>query len=117
MAFPKLFFLSQSVISVLLIPKILLLVKQIRSRTSQINNLRTSIPILLQPRTLETIESITDPFSAAHDTFVLVVSKGTFVADSNKSCWTDVGIAYGTFTVAFVAESTDGYAGDLATHY
>lgn len=42
------------------IPKILLLVEQIRPRTPQVDNLRTSIPILLQPRTFETVESVRD---------------------------------------------------------
>lgn len=46
-----------------------LLIKQIRSRTSQINNLRTSIPILLQPRTIRTIISITNTLSTTNNTF------------------------------------------------
>lgn len=41
-----------------MIPEILLLIKQICPRTSQIDNLRTSIPVLLQPRTLKTVESV-----------------------------------------------------------
>ena len=43
-----------------MVPKVLLLVKQIRPRTAQIDNLRTPIPILLQPRTLEAVESVRD---------------------------------------------------------
>ena len=43
-----------------MIPKILLLVKEIRPRTTQVDNLRTPIPILLQPRAFETVESVRD---------------------------------------------------------
>ena len=46
-----------------MVPKILLLVKQIRPRTPQIDNLRAPIPILLQPRTLEAVERVRDALS------------------------------------------------------
>ena len=41
-----------------MIPEILLLVEQIRPTTTQIYNLRTSIPVLLQARTLEAVEGV-----------------------------------------------------------
>lgn len=66
-----------------MIPIILLLIKQIRPRTPQINNLRTPIPILLRPRALETIKSIAYPLTTTDDTFVLVVPEAAFVADSD----------------------------------
>ena len=43
---------------VLVIPEILLLVEQIRPRTTQVDDLRTPVPILLQARTLEAIEGV-----------------------------------------------------------
>lgn len=43
-----------------MIPKILLLVEQIRPRTAQVDNLRTPIPILLQSRALEAVERVRD---------------------------------------------------------
>ena len=43
-----------------MIPKILLLVKEIRPRTAQVDDLRTPIPILLQPRTLEAVKGVRD---------------------------------------------------------
>ena len=43
-----------------MIPKILLLVKQIRPRTAQIDNLRAPVPILFQPRALEAVEGVRD---------------------------------------------------------
>lgn len=43
-----------------MIPKILLLVKQIRPRTAQIDNLRAPIPIFFQPRALEAVEGVRD---------------------------------------------------------
>ena len=92
------------------------LVKQIRPRASQINNLRTPIPILLEARTLEAIKRITDPLTTADDAFVLVVAKGALVADAHEGCGADVGVADGAFAVAFVAEAADGDAGLLAAH-
>lgn len=103
--------------SISLVPKILLLVEQIRPATSQINDLRTPVPILLQPRTLETVERITDPLSTANDAFVLVVAEGALVADADEGGGADIGVADGTFAVAFVAEAADGDAGCFAAHY
>jgi len=102
---------------VLRIPKILLLVKQIRPRTAQINNLRTPIPIFLQARTFKTVESVGNSFAAAHDAFVLVVAERAFVADAGEGCGAHVGVADGTFAVAFVAETAEGDAGGFAAHY
>ena len=45
-----------------------LLIKQICPRTPQINNLGTSIPILLQSRTIRTIIRITNPLSPTNNT-------------------------------------------------
>ena len=120
-----------------MIPEIFLLVEQIRSRTAQIDNLRTPIPIFLQPRTFETVESVRDALfplplasirppregreeaylSATDNTFILVVAKGAFVTDTDKCCGTHVAIADGAFAVTFVAETTDCYAWLLTTHY
>lgn len=65
-----------------MISKILLLIKQIRPTTPQINNLGTPIPILLQPRALEAIKSVADAFAAAYNAFVLVVAERALVADA-----------------------------------
>lgn len=87
-----------------MIPKILLLVEQVGSRASQVNDFRTSISILFQPCTLETIKSITDSFSTTYYAFVLVITEGTFVADSNKCSRSYVGVANWAFSIAFVAK-------------
>ena len=42
----------------LVVPEVLLLVEQVRSRRSQIDDLWTPITILLEPRTFETVEGI-----------------------------------------------------------
>jgi hypothetical protein len=55
--------------------------------------------------------------TAAHDTLVLVVAEGTFVADSYESGGTNVGVAHWAFAVAFVAEAADGDTCLLAAHY
>ena len=99
-----------------MIPKILLLVKQIRPTAPQINNLRTPIPILFESCTLEAIKRIRDPLTTTDDAFVLVVSKRTFVADADECGGADVAVADGAFAVAFVAEAAHGYAGLFAAH-
>ncbi|ODH21615.1 hypothetical protein ACO22_05636 [Paracoccidioides brasiliensis] len=91
--------------------------EQIRPRATQINNFRASIAILLQTRTLEAIKGVADPFASAHNAFILVVAERALIADTHKRCGPHVGIADGTFTVAFVTETADGDAGLLATHY
>lgn len=121
-----------------MIPKILLLVEQIRPRTAQVDNLRTPIPVLLQSGTFETIESVRDSLfphlheplfpqaregkgkaylSTAYNAFILIVAKGTFVADTDERCRTHVAIAHRAFAVTFITETTDCYAGLLAAHY
>jgi len=98
------------------IPEILLLIKQIRPRTAQINNLRTAIPILLQPRTLKAIKRIRDTLTTANHAFILIVPEAALVADADEGRGADVGVADGAFAVAFVAEAADGDAGLLAAH-
>lgn len=102
--------------TVSMIPKTLLLIKQIRPRTPQIDNLRTPIPILLQPRTLKAIERIADPLATTHNALILVIAKGALVANAYESGGTHIGVADGAFAVAFVAESADGDAGLFAAH-
>ena len=100
-----------------MIPKILLLIKQIRPRAAQINNLRTAIPILLQARTLETIKRVADALATAHHALILVVAEAALVADAHEGRRPHVGVAHGTLAVALVAEPADGDAGLLAAHY
>jgi len=99
-----------------MVPKILLLVKQIRPRATQINNLRTPIAILLEARALEAVERIRDPLAAAHNALVLVVAEGALVADAHERRGPHVAVADGAFAVAFVAEAADRYAGGFAAH-
>lgn len=106
-----------STISIRLIPEILLLVEQIRSRTSQVDDFRTPIPILFESGALKTVERIAYALSATDDTFVLVVAKRALVADTDERGGADVGVADGTLAVAFVAEAADGDARRFAAHY
>ena len=92
----------------------LLLIKQIGPRTPQIHNLRTPIAILLEPRTLGTVEGIADALAAAHDAFVGVVAETAFVADAGEGRGAHVAVADGAFAVAFVAEAREGDAGGFA---
>jgi len=100
-----------------MIPKILFLVEQIRPRTTQVDDLRTSIPILLQPRTLKAVERVRDTFATADYALVLVVAEGALVANAHQGCWTDVAVANWTLSVALVAKSADRNACCLAAHY
>ena len=100
-----------------MIPKILFLVEQIRPRAAQVDDLRTAIPILLQPRTFKAVERIADALAAADDALVLVVAEAAFVADAHQSCRAHVAVADGALAVAFVAEAADCYARLLAAHY
>lgn len=99
-----------------MISEILLLVEQIRPRTSQIYNLRTPITILFEPRALEAVERVTDTLATADDALVLVVTEGALVADAHEGRRPHVGIADGALAVALVAEPADGDAGLLAAH-
>lgn len=93
------------------------MVEQIRPRTSQVYNLWTAIPVLLETSALETIERITDPFASTDYAFVLVVAETALIADPSEGSGPYVGIADGTFPVAFVAETTERYTGCFAAHY
>ena len=98
------------------IPEILLLVKQVRPRASQVDDFRASISVFLQPRTFEAVEGVRDALPTADDTLILVVAERAFVADTGEGGWSYVRVADGAFAVAFVAEAADGYAGGFAAH-
>ena len=100
-----------------MIPKILLLVEQIRPRAPQIDDLRTPVPILLQARTLEAVEGGADALAAAHDALVLVVAEGALVADARQGRGPHVRVADGALAVAFVAEAADVDARQFAAHH
>ena len=99
-----------------MISKIFLLVEQICPGTSQIYNLGASVAIFLQAGAFEAVKSVTDPLTAADDTFVLVVAEGAFVANADEGSGSDVRVADWAFTVALVAKTTEGDAGCFATH-
>lgn len=99
-----------------MIPETFLLVEQIRPRTSQIDDLGASIAILLETRTFKAVERITDALATADHTLVLVVSERALVANADESRGAHVGIADGTFSVAFVTQTADRDAGLLAAH-
>ena len=89
----------------ILIPEVLFLVEQISSTRSQVDDLRTPIPIFLQSCTLEAVKGIADPLAAADDALVLVVAERAFIAYAREGGRTDIGIADGAFAVAFVAQA------------
>ena len=99
-----------------MIPKVLLLIKQIRSRTTQVYDLRTPIPIFFQSRALKAVERIRYSFTSAYDALVLVITEGAFVADARECGRSHVRIADRTLPVTFVAEPADGDARCFAAH-
>jgi hypothetical protein len=101
----------------LMIPKILLLVEQIRPTTAQIDNLGAPIAVLLEACTFEAVECIGDALTTAYDALVLVVAEGAFVADAGEGGGAHVGVADGAFAVTFVAQTADRNARLLAAHY
>lgn len=101
---------------VLVISEVLFLVEQICSRRSQVYNLWAPVAVLLQLRAFVTIVTVGYPFATADDALVLVVSEGTFVADTRKSGRADIAVTHGAFAIAFIAETSDGDAGLLAAH-
>lgn len=54
--------------------------------------------------------------AAAHYTLILVISEAAFVANSHQGCGPDVGVANGTFAIAFIAEPADGNTRLLPAH-
>lgn len=55
--------------------------------------------------------------ATADKAFVLVVSKGAFVANADEGCGADVTVAYRALAVALVAKTADGDTSCLAAHY
>jgi hypothetical protein len=100
----------------LVIPKILLLVEQIRPTTAEVYNLGAAIPVLFEARALEAVEGVGDALAAADDALVLVVAEGAFVADAGERGGAHVRVADGALAVALVAQAADRDAGLLAAH-
>ena len=92
------------------------LVKQISLRASQIDDLRTPIPVLFHLRTFSAIVRITNPRTAANHAPPLVGPVVALVADSNEGTGPHIRVADDAFTVALLAEAPDGDAGLLAAH-
>jgi len=99
-----------------MVPEILLLVEQIRPTTTQIDDFRTTIPILLQARALKTVERVAYSLSTADNALVLVVAEAALVADACDRRRADVGVADRALAVAFVAKPADGDARRFAAH-
>lgn len=106
----------QRAMSASMIAEILLLVEQVGSRTAQVDDLGAAVAVLLQASALEAVESVGDSLAAAHDTLVLVVAEGAFVADADEGGGADVAVTDGALSIALVAEAADGDSGLLPAH-
>ena len=47
----------------------------------------------------------------------MIIAETALFTDAHESCRTNIGIAYGTFAVAFIAKTSDGDTGLLPAHY
>jgi hypothetical protein len=97
-------------------PKILLLIKQIGTATTEVDDLGTAVAVALEPRALEAVEGVADALAAAHDALVLVVAEGALVADARQRRRPHVRVAHGALAVALVAQAADVDARKLAAH-
>lgn len=62
----------------------LALEKQICPRTAQVDNLRTTVSILLETCAFEAVKRVTDALTAAHDALVGVVAERALVANTHQ---------------------------------
>ena len=92
------------------------LVKQVRLRAAQIDDLRAPISVLFHLCAFSTIIGIGNPRTAANHAPPLIRPIIALVADSNEGTGSDIRIAHHTFAVAFFAEAPDGDARLLAAH-
>lgn len=99
-----------------MIPKVLLLVKQIGARRAEVDDLGTAVAILLEARALEAVEGVADALAAADDALVLVVAEGALVADAHERGRAHVRVADGALAVALVTQPAERDAGLLAAH-
>ena len=99
-----------------MISETFLLVEEIRPGAPEVDDLRTSISIFLQPRTFKAVKGVAYAFAATHDALVLVITKRTFVTNAYERCGTHIAVAYRTFAIAFVAEAPYRYTRLFTAH-
>lgn len=88
----------------------------VRPGAAQVDDLGAAVAVLLEARALVAVEGVADPFPAADDALILVVSEAALVADAHERRGPHVRVADGALAVALVAEAPDGDAGLLAAH-
>ena len=99
-----------------MIPKVLFLIKQIRPRRAEVDDLGTAIAILFEARAFEAVESVTNALAAADDALVLIVAEGALVADAHEGGRAHIRIANGALAVALVAQPAQRNARLLSAH-
>ena len=89
-------------------------IEEIRFGTAQVNNLRTTVAVLLLNCALLAIIGVGNARSSAYYAPSLVRSVIAFVADSDQRAGSYVGVANYTFSVALLAQTSYGDARLLA---
>lgn len=98
-------------------PVFLLLIKLINSDWAEIDDLRTTVTVFFLLYALPAVVGIRDSRSVADETAVLVRAVVALVTDSYQHHRTDIGVTDDALVVAFLAQSSDWYAGLLTAHY
>jgi len=83
-------------------------VEEIRFGAPKIDNLRTSVSVLLLYRAFLAVVSIGNAGSAVNHAPSLIRAVVTLVANSHERTWTHVRVANDAFSIALFAESADG---------
>ncbi len=89
-------------------------IEQVRLRATQVDDLGTSVPVLLLHGALLAVVGVGDAGAAADNAAPLVAPVVALVADTHQRAWAHVGVANDAATVALLTKATDGHAGLLA---
>jgi len=101
----------------LVISKVLLLVEEIRPRTSQVDNFGATIAVLFQSCAFKAIKRIRNTLPTTYNTLVLIVPKRALIAYADQSSGSNVAVANGALAITFVAQTANSNAGLLTAHH
>jgi len=91
-------------------------IEQVRLRATQIDYFRTTVSIFFRYSALLAIVGIGDSLASTNHASTLVGPVIALITHSDESAWSDIGIAYDTFAIAFLAEPANGNARLLSAH-
>lgn len=92
------------------------LVKQIRTRAAEVDDLGAAIAVFFERNAFLAIVCITNARTSANDASSLVASVVAFITNANQRARLHIAVTDDTFTVTFFAQATDCDAWLLAAH-